>query len=114
LITAGHIVYVGSKFHWLNEAASIRHAQDGTDQVYHSLTAYTEISRAFGGTTPYFRFDYQNVPATDPIFGLATCLLGEQCSGGRRDGPSIGVNRRLLQYVVLKVQYGRLSQRTIR
>jgi hypothetical protein len=111
--TAAHIVYVGTKFHWLNEAAVVRHSLAGTDQVFRSLTSYSEISRKFGKNTPYVRFDYQNVPKSDPIFGALSCQVGEQCNGGRRSGPSLGVNRRLSEYVIIKVQYGRLGQRAV-
>jgi hypothetical protein len=111
---AAHVVYVGSKFHWLNEAAVVRHALSGTNQVFRSLTSYSEISRSFGRTTPYFRFDYQNIPKTDPIFGILSCQPGAQCNLGRQSGPSIGVNRRLSDYVILKLQYGRLAERALK
>jgi hypothetical protein len=111
LNVAAHVVYVGSKFHWLNEAAVVRHSLNGGSQVFRSLTSYSEISRSFHSTTPYFRFDYQNVPTTDPIFGVLACQPGAQCNLGRSSGPSLGINRRLADYVTLKLQYGRLIQR---
>ena len=101
-ILSGHVVYVVSKMEWMNEAAIVRHAVQGGD-VYRSLTSYTQLSRAFGKYRPYFRYDYQNVPATDPVFGVL----------GRMNGPSIGMLRNLSRYVILKAQYGRLSQRDL-
>jgi hypothetical protein len=62
------------------------------------------LAWAFGKTRPYVRFDYQNVPAGDPIFGVL----------GRQSGPSFGINRHISNYVVLKLQYGRLGRREYR
>jgi hypothetical protein len=100
-IFVGHAVYMSSKFEWLNEAALIRNGLTGQNVTYQSLTAYTELSYAFGKTRPFFRYDYQNVPTGDPFFGIL----------GRQNGPSIGINRRLSPYVIFKVQYGRLAER---
>jgi len=86
----------------LNEAAVVRHALR-TGELYRSLTSYTQVSRAFGKYRPYFRYDYQNIPETEPIYG----------SLGRLNGPSVGMVRNLSNYVALKFQYGRLSQRGI-
>ena len=90
-IYTGHIVYVNSKLEWLNEASFLRH--DLQDHVSHSVTSYTQLSYAFGKLRPYFRYDYQNIPATDPIFGTL----------GRESGPSFGVYRHLSNYVVFKI-----------
>jgi hypothetical protein len=98
-IYTGHIVYVGSRLEFLNEASLIRN--DLENHVFNSITSYTQLSYAFGKLRPYFRYDYQNVPASDPVFAAL----------GRENGPSVGVYRHLSNYVVLKVQYGRLSER---
>lgn len=98
-IYTGHIVYVGSRLEWLNEASLIRN--DLRNHAFHDLTSYTQLSYAFGKIRPYFRYDYQNVAASDPVFAAL----------GRENGPSFGVYRHLSNYVVLKLQYGRLSQR---
>jgi hypothetical protein len=42
----------------------------------------------------------KNISANEPVFG----------SLGRRNGPSIGVNQHLSNYVILKVQYERLFE----
>jgi len=101
LIFAGHVVYVGSRLEWLNEAALLRHSLQGLDQSFHPFTSYTQLAWSFGKTKPYFRYDYQNIAAADPVFGFL----------GRRNGPSIGINRRFSNYVVGKLQYGRLGER---
>jgi hypothetical protein len=98
-IYTGHIVYVNSKLEWLNEASLLRHDLEG--HISRSLTSYTQLSYAFGKFRPYFRYDYQNIPASDPIFGTL----------GRESGPSFGVYRHLSNYVVFKLQYGLLGER---
>jgi hypothetical protein len=98
-IYTGHIVYVNSKLEWLNEAALLRHDLEG--HISRSITSYTQVSYAFGKIRPYFRYDYQNVPSTDPIFAAL----------GRESGPSFGVYRHLSNYVVFKLQYGLLGER---
>jgi hypothetical protein len=101
-ILTAHAVYVGSRLEWLNEGSLLRHdIQGGADRVFHSTTAYSQVAWAFGKTRPYVRYDYQNVPTAEPIFGLL----------GRRNGPSVGVSRHISEYVALKLQYGRLGQR---
>jgi len=100
-ISSAHIVYIGSKFEWLNEAALIRHSVKGENQIFRSTTAYTQFSQSFGKTRPFVRYEYQNVPKSDPILHAL----------GRRGGPSFGVSRHLSSYAVLKVQFGRLQQR---
>lgn len=98
-IPAAYVVYVSSKLEWLNEIAVVRHAVLDSDRVYHAVTSYSQISRAFGGTRPYFRFDYQNVASSDPILG----------SLGRASGPSFGVEQRISRFLIVKGQYGRLT-----
>jgi hypothetical protein len=99
-IFTGHVVYSNSKVEFLNEAALLRHAVENTSRVYRSLTGYTQVSYAFGKFRPFFRYDYQNIPEGDPLFG----------SQGKLRGPSFGLNRHISNYVVLKLQYGRLFQ----
>jgi hypothetical protein len=102
-ILTAHVAYAGSRLEWLNEAAELRHAADGGATVFRSYTSYTQIGWAFGRTRPFLRFDYQNVAAGDPVFGQL----------GRQSGPSLGVLRRLSDYVVLKLQYGRFGRREL-
>jgi hypothetical protein len=95
-----HAVYVGSKLEFLNEGALLRHSLKDQSQVFYDPTIYSQFSWRFGKTRPYFRYDYENISANEPVFG----------SLGRRNGPSIGVNQHLSNYVILKVQYGRLFE----
>ncbi len=95
-----HAVYVGSKLEFLNEGAAVRHAVKDVSHVYYDPTFYSQVSYKFGKTRPYFRYDYENVSSSEPIFG----------SFARHNGPSVGVNQHLSNYVIFKAQYGRLFQ----
>ena len=100
LIPSAHVVYVGNKLEWLNEIAMVRHAVLDSGPVFHTVTSYSQLSWAFGKMRPYFRYDYQNAAAGDPILGLL----------GRENGPSIGVAEHLSRFLVLKLQYGRFTE----
>ncbi len=95
-IPAAYIVYVSPKFEWLNEMAVLTHSVLDSSRIYHTVTSYSQISWGFGRTRPYFRYDYQNAASSDPILG----------SLGRESGPSVGVERRLSRFLILKGQYG--------
>lgn len=99
-VYTAHAVYVGAKLEFLNEASIVRHTLKGTSEVYRSLTGYSQLSYAFGKLRPFVRYDYQNVPSSEPLF----------VNIGRMNGPSFGINRHVSNYVVLKLQYGRLNQ----
>jgi hypothetical protein len=102
-IFTGHAVYVASKLEFLNEASLVRHSLDGRN--FDNVTGYTQVSYRFGAIRPFVRFDYLNTSILDPVFSPVSGVVG------RQDGPSIGINRHLSNYVVLKLMYGRLSQR---
>ena len=99
-IPAGYVAYVGSRLEWLNEIAVVRHSVLDSGAVYHGVTSYSQVSWGFGATRPYFRYDYQNVASSDPIFG----------SLGRESGPSIGIERHLSRFLVVKTQFGRVTE----
>jgi hypothetical protein len=95
-IPAAYIVYVSPKLEWLNEMAVLTHSVLDSSRVYHTVASYSQISWGFGPTRPYFRYDYQNAASSDPILGIL----------GRESGPSVGVERRLSRFLILKGQYG--------
>jgi hypothetical protein len=99
-IYTAHLVYAGSRLEWLNEGSMVRHTIQADNQDFRSYTAYTQIAYAFGKTRPYFRYDVLNVRSADPVFGEIA----------RQSGPSVGVTRRISNFVVLKLQYGRLAR----
>jgi hypothetical protein len=100
-ILTAHAAYLTRRVEWLNEASLVRDKVRESDQEFRSTTSYSQLAWAFGKTRPYFRYDYQNVPGSDHVFGVL----------GRRNGPSVGVSRHISSYVVLKLQYGRLAER---
>ena len=103
-IMAGHIVYRNPRYEWLNEAVFIRHAPTGTSQVFYTPGFYTQFARRFGKATPYFRYQYLNAPANDPILSTT----------GRRNGPSAGLRYDATTYAALKLQYNRTQRRAQR
>jgi hypothetical protein len=100
-ILTAHAVYTGGRLEWLNEGAMVRHALQNSGQVFRSITSYSQVAWNIRATKPYLRYDYQNIPSGEPIFG----------SLGRRSGPSIGMSRYIDRYVALKFQFGRLGER---
>ena len=100
-ILAAHAVYISSNFEWLNEAIVVRHALEGTSQVFETPGFYTQISRRFGAYRPYFRYQYVNSSDHEPIFPDV----------GRRQGPSAGIRFDASESVALKLQYDYTSIR---
>jgi hypothetical protein len=60
---------------------------------------YSQIAKKFGKYRPYFRHQYVNGAANDPV-NIFT---------GRYQGPSPGLRADFTDYVALKVQYNRRS-----
>lgn len=95
-ILAAHAVYTGLDFEWLNEALLIRNAPRGTPRVFNTPGFYTQISRRFRSYRPYFRYQYVNAPANEPIFSPSV---------GLQQGPSFGLRYDMSEFVAVKVQY---------
>jgi hypothetical protein len=94
-ILAAHAVYMVPKFEWLNEVVLVRHAPEGTSQVFNTPGFYTQIAKRFGSYQPYFRYQYINASDREPIFPDV----------GRMEGPSLGLRYDASESVALKVQY---------
>ncbi len=94
-ILAGHFVIVRPKFEWLNEALVVRHAPDGSSRVFNTPGFYTQVSKQYGAYRPYFRYQYVNAPADEPLFSDV----------GLRHGPSAGLRYDASESVALKFQY---------
>jgi hypothetical protein len=93
-ILAGHAVFIGSDFEWLNEALVIRHTPQG-GRVFDTPGWYTQISKRFGSYRPYFRYQYMNASNSEPVYPDI----------GLRAGPSVGVRYDPTDFVALKLQY---------
>ncbi len=95
-ILAAHAVYTGLDFEWLNEALLIRNAPRGMPRVFNTPGFYSQISRRFRSYRPYFRYQYVNAPANEPIFSPNV---------GLQHGPSFGLRYDMSEFVAVKVQY---------
>ena len=95
-ILAAHAVYSGLDFEWLNEVLLIRNAPRGTSRVFNTPGFYSQISRRFRSYRPYFRYQYVNEPANEPVFSPNV---------GLQHGPSFGLRYDMSEFVAVKVQY---------
>ena len=68
---------------------------------FNTLSSYAQASYQIHQIRPYVRYEYQNVPASDPILGTL----------GRQNGPSVGARYEFSDFGNFKLQFGRLSLR---
>jgi hypothetical protein len=66
-ILNGHVVYVAHGTEILNAGVLIRYAQLHTPVVFDTPAFYSQISQRFGRIRPFFRYQYINGGATNPI-----------------------------------------------
>jgi len=109
LITTAYAVYVNSKYEFLNEAMLVRHegSSTGVPGTFHTPAFYTQFSRAFGKYRPYFRYQYINAAADEPIYGDPT----DGPVVGRRQGASAGLRFDFNDHAAFKLQYDRMTVR---
>jgi len=100
-VTSAYIVYINPKIEFLNEAVLLTNKLDGDARAFHTPMMYTQISQKFGRYRPFFRYQYLNSPAGDPVNPYTD----------RYQGPSVGVRMDFSEFVAFKVQYNRLEQR---
>src|SRR5581483_8953473 len=62
-----YAVYTNSNWESLNEIVLLRNHPDGMTRSFNAPLGYTQISRKFSSYRPYYRFQYVNVPAGDPV-----------------------------------------------
>jgi hypothetical protein len=100
-IAGVHALYRTETNELLGEALLIRHAPRGgaADDI---RGYYLLASRRIASVRPYARYDYVDVPASDPVFAFL----------GRRSGPSLGIRYDFDALAALKVQAGHLDQTT--
>lgn len=96
-IASAYIVYINSRFEFLNEAVLIRHSFDNTSRVLNMPGFYSQIGKQWGPVRPYFRYQYVNTSPLDPVIGDA----------GRMHGPSAGIRYDWSEYAAFKLQYDR-------
>jgi hypothetical protein len=109
LISTVYAVFVNTKYEFLNEAMLVRHdvTSTGGPGVFHTPGFYTQFSRGFGKYRPYFRYQYINAGADEPIYGDPT----DGTVVGRRQGASVGVRFDFNQHAAFKLQYDRMTTR---
>jgi hypothetical protein len=101
IILAAHAVLIRPKYEWLNEVLVDRHSVAGTPFVFHTPGFYSQVSEQFHAYRPYFRYQYVNAPANEPIFPDV----------GLRSGPSVGLRYDASEFVALKLQYDHTTLR---
>ena len=94
-ILAAHAILIRPKYEWLSEALLDRHAPSGSPKVFHTPGFYSQVSRQFGLYRPYFRYEYLNVPNTEPVFPDVAL----------RHGPIAGLRFDPNEAVALKFEY---------
>jgi len=99
-IVAAHLVYQVPLFEQLNEAIFIRHTPADTGPATTTSSFYTQISRPFGRARPYFRYEFLDVPDTEPVFRNQV---------GRSYGPTVGLRVDAAPPVAIKLEYTRLT-----
>jgi len=102
-ILAGHVVYQTPQFEFMNEAVLQRHTLDSNGSTTNIPGFYSQISRRFGSYRPYFRYEYVNVPARDPLFADIGLL----------HGPKAGLRYSLSEFAAFKVEVGRDMRRGV-
>ena len=100
-ILAAHVIYQNTRFEFLNEGVLLRHTTSGSVVAANIPGFYSQISRRFGGYRPYFRYEYVNVPAKDPLYSDVGLL----------HGPKAGMRYEINDFSALKVEYGRTMRR---
>jgi hypothetical protein len=105
-IWAAHVVYITPSFELLNEVAVLTHELESNDTTATSKAFYTQLSHRFGIVRPYVRYEYQDVPVTDPVFGVGDVVIAT----GVRKAVSGGLNFGIHDFAVIKVQFDRALQ----
>src|SRR5947208_4094534 len=111
LISTIHVVYLNSTYDFLNEAMLVRHvgSSTGAPGVFHTPAFYTQFSRRIRSYRPYFRYEYINAGANEPIYGDPT----DGPVVGRRNGGSVGLRYDFTEHTAFKLQYDRAQRRGV-
>jgi hypothetical protein len=102
-ISSFYGIYLTPTWEFLNEGVLLRNTIGNGGRTFNTPLAYTQVSRKFGAWRPYFRYQYVNSPAGDPV-NIYT---------GRYMGPSLGLRYDFADYAAFKLQYNRLEQSSV-
>jgi TolA-binding protein len=97
-IYSAHVVYFSPNWEFMNEGVLLSNHTLGAREPFRSPMAYTQVARKLGIYKPYFRFQYADDNAGDPVNFLK----------GLYYGPSVGVRVDFSDYAAFKLQYNRL------
>ncbi len=97
-IASAYAVYFKNGWESLNEGVWLQNQSGFNGRTYNTPLMYSQISHQFGPWVPFFRFQYVNAPAGDPVNVFA----------GRYEGPSEGIRYNFSDYAALKLQYNRI------
>jgi hypothetical protein len=100
-ILSAHVIYQNSRFEFLNEAVLLRHSIDKSNFTSNISAFYSQVSKQFGNYRPYFRYEYVNVPGSDPLYSDVALV----------HGPKAGLRFNLNDFTALKIEYGREMHR---
>jgi hypothetical protein len=101
-----YAVFTNSNYEWLNEGMYVTHKLPG-GAAFHTTGFYSQFSRRFGHYRPYFRYDYVNSPANDPIYDNPLEFPVVE----RVNGPTVGLRWDFTRYTAFKLQYVREAER---
>jgi hypothetical protein len=101
-IYSSHAAFIRPHVELIGEGVLLQHNPYGTSHNFNTVSGYGQASYLIHQIRPYFRYEYQNIPASDPIFGAI----------GRLNGPSAGIRYDFSDFASFKVQYGRLATRS--
>ncbi len=101
-IYSAHAAMVRPHLELIAEGVLLQHDLLSINHNFNTVSVYGQASYKFGKVRPYFRYEYQNIPASDPIFGAI----------GRMSGPSLGARYDFSDFAAFKLQYGLLGVRS--
>jgi hypothetical protein len=99
-ISSFYGVFITPTWEIMNEGVLLSNHIEG-GRTFNTPLAYTQLSRKMGVMRPYFRYQYVNSPADDPI----------NVYTGRYMGPSFGIRWDAAEFAAFKLQYNLLEQR---
>lgn len=100
-VSSAYVVFIDSKWEFLNEAVLLHHQVTDGGRSYNSPLGYTQLAYRINKYRPYFRFQEVNIPNNDPVSPFT----------GRYEGPSAGIRMDFFDYAALKIQYNRVYLR---
>jgi hypothetical protein len=101
-IYSAHAAVIRPHLELMAEGVLLQHDPGLISRSFNTFSGYAQASYKLRQIRPYFRYEYQNIPKSDPIFASLP---------GRLSGPSLGVRYDLSDFAALKVQYGLLGYR---